>query len=411
MKSTLHILLTLTLAFAATSMQAQQDGFQKKKLIKDLKVYQKAENFAKMDEEIRKAMNKYPAAKNDAEVANYELNAQFGLMQQESRKIYLNSKPDTAKYFARILDVYAYGLMTDSLDRLPNQKGEVKQQYSSNISTKLSSTRGNLRSGGKYFYKNRKYDEAYKYFDMYLTTIGNQLIMPTERPVTPPIDADSVEISRLAVLSAYSAQNYPGVVRHLTLALTDTTNHQRLMEAGAKSYELTGDTTRYMETLLQAFDLYPQNEYFYATLINIYSKDNDYKSSLGVVNRLIEVDAQNRKYWYLKGKMHQTQRQLDEAITAYQHAVEINPDDVESYASLGNIYIEQANAFYKTANLKLGAQDYEKNRKQLNEYYQNARHALENCRRIAPDDKSYWQSGLREVYFKLNMGKELKSVE
>ncbi len=390
-----------------------KEVYKKKAIRSEVKSYNKAENYAKMNEVLQNAFRKYPQAQQDAELMNFETMAQFGLQKAESRKIYLNNKPDTAKYFSHILNTYTYALRTDSLDHQPNKKGKIAPRYTHQLSTQLLSLRNNLKSGGKWFYKRKDYANAVKYFDMYVSTIGHSLISnPTTSKKEPSdMDADSIELAKLAVVSAYGAQQYPLVLRHFRLAVQDSINRSLMYEICAKSLQQLGDSIAYISTLQEGFDLYSLNDYFYATLVSHYNSINEYDASLRVLNKVIENDSHQRKFWYLKGKVHQCLNQSDSAIVAYQQAIQIQPDDAESYAALGSVYLYQAHSFYNSAGLKLGDKNYLSNRKKLNGMYSNAMSAYEAARQFNENDSSLWLSGLREVYFKLNKGRELKALE
>ena len=412
------LLFFLPFSFSASPQDKSNDDkpkevYKKKAIRSEVKGYNKAENYTKMNEVLQNAFRKYPQAQQDAELMNYATMAQFGLQKAESRKIYLNNKPDTAKYFSSILNTYTYALRTDSLDHQPDKKGKIAPRYTHQLSTQLLSLRNNLKSGGKWFYKRKDYANAVKYFDMYLSTIGHSLISnpSTAKKEPSDMDADSIELAKLAVVSAYGAKQYPLVLRHFRLAVQDSINRPLMYEICANSYQQLGDSIAYVNTLQEGFDLYPLNDFFYATLVSHYNSINEYEASLRVLNNVIKHDSHHRKYWYLKGKVHQCLNETDSAITAYQQAIQIQPDDAESYAALGSVYLYQAHNFYNSAGLKLGDKNYLTNRKKLNGMYSNAMTAYEAARQFNENDSSLWLSGLREVYFKLNKGRELKALE
>ena len=89
------------------------------------------------------------------------------------------------------------------------------------------------------------------------------------------MDADSIELAKLAVVSAYGAQQYPLVLRHFRLAVQDSINRSLMYEICAKSLQQLGDSIAYISTLQEGFDLYPLNDYFYATLVSHYNSINE----------------------------------------------------------------------------------------------------------------------------------------
>ncbi len=409
-----RFLLFMLFLVSTVSMTAQdKEPFKKKALLKEIKTYNKAKNPAKTDETLRKAFTQYPEAKADAELMNYEVNAQYELMLQENRKIYLKTNPDTTKYFSYVFQTYDYALRCDSLDQL-SVRGP---KFSSNLTDKLTSLRNNLRSGGKFHYKKKNYAQAWPFFDMYLSTIGHPLLTKNAKATTP-LDVDSVEIAQAAVISAYGASQYQNAVKYLHIAVLDTANRSLIYELGAKSYEQLQQNLDYVRLLKQGLAEYPRTEYFYASLIQYYNEQESYHQALDMINEALAADTLNHKLWYLKGRQCQFLSQQDnglnwqdEALEAYQRVLALQPENAEAFAAIGELHLHQAHEFYEKTDLRIGAANYSRNRKKLNTFYQQALDAYESARRLAPDNTQLWLEGLREVYYKLGEGKKLRELE
>ena len=56
-----------------------KEVYKKKTILSEVKSYNKAQNYAKVDNVLQNAFKKYPEAQKDAELMNYETLAQFGL--------------------------------------------------------------------------------------------------------------------------------------------------------------------------------------------------------------------------------------------------------------------------------------------------------------------------------------------
>lgn len=399
-------------ALPAFAQEGTQEPFVRKRLVKEVKIQNKAERFDKSDELLRKAFELYPEAATDAELCNLELTAQVELAKQQSRAIFLNQNPDTARYFGHILSAYHFALRTDSLDRLPDEKERIRPRFTNQVSETLSELRNNLRSGGKWFYKKGDFERALPFFETYLQTLGHPLVQTEKAGQLPvPLDADSVEMARLTVVAAYSMKQYEKVLRYEPITAADTVQRALMMELAAKSSQQLGYELRYMQTLQKGFELYPLNEYFYTSLLACYNGIPDYEMSLAVLNRLLQLQPRNRKFLYLKGKMLQGLHQLEAASQVFQETIQVMPDDADAHAALGNVYLEQAHEYYNSRSLKVGDKDYAKHRSELNGYYTRAMKSYEQARQFNSQDTSLWLSGLRETYYKLNKGKELKALE
>ena len=198
---------------------------------------------------------------------------------------------------------------------------------------------------------------------------------------------------------------------YLPVALTDTANRDVVMEIGAKSSLQLGDSLTFVKLLKDGFNQYPQNEYFCANLIKFYHDHNDFENTLSVLNKCTDVNNANPKYWKLKGNEYLTIDSLDKSIESFQQVLKLDSTDVEIMAKLGDIYRLKARRFYQSANLKIGSPNFYKNRKILTDLYLSSMSYYEIVRRQRPDEPALWKEGLREAYYRLNKGKELRMLE
>ena len=387
-----------------------ENAFKKNTVFKEIKSYYKSKNYNKTNELILNTYNLYPESKNDPDFVGYEMNTQYQLYLEENRKLYLNNKGDTIKLFSYIYKTYECGLKCDSLCMIPNKKGKLNTRYSSDINNHLSFLRNNLKSGGFFFLKNQKYSDALPFFTMYIKTLNNPIVYKIKNGEIPA-DSDSVRIYKMAVHAAYGAKKYSQVINYLPVVLSDTIRKDVMLEMGAESALQLNDSSRFVTLLKDGFDEYPSNDYFSANLIKHYHNHNDFNNTMRILDKCLEIDSLAIKYWKLKGNEYYAIDSINAAITPFKKTVDLDPDDTETLSKLGSIYIRKARNFYNQANLKIGSPDFSKNRKHLTELYTTAMGYYEQVRKICPENPELWRSGLREAYYKLNKGKELKLLE
>lgn len=409
-----HLIFSIIslLSFIFTIPINAQD-FNRKELLKSLKNSLKTQNFSQADGLLNNAMTKYTEATNDAELCNIHLNTVHHLAELENRKLFLNNKPDTAQYFNQIYRIYNIGLHCDSVSQKPNKKGKIKPQYTSNIQDKLLLYRNNLKSAGKYFYKKQKYNDAYKFIDMYLKTKDMPLLNDIRHTslLTKINDSDSIGMYQLAVFSAYGANDYKNAEKYIYKALSDTTHAVLLYQIGSKTYAALNDTLKALDYLYKGWKEDPKKEYFYLTLTQYYINHKQYNEALEIVDKQLNTDSLNNQLWYIKGKSHQCLEQYQEAIEAYEHAIQIKEDDVQSLCGMGNTYILMAQQISEKNTANVESKEYRKNRQQQQKIYNKAKGYLEKARTLSQDNPSLWLGDLSEVYYKLNKGKELKELE
>lgn len=388
----------------------QEKVFKKKNLLKDIKSLYKAANFAKVDETITKAFKEFPEASNDPDLLGYEMNTHFQLYLAENRKIYLNNKGDTVKLFKYIYNTYVYGLKCDSVCKFPDKKGKYCSRYNSDINNHLAYLRNNLKSGGLFYLKKQKYADALPFFSIYLNSIDKPFVYK-QKDFSLRVDSDSVRIYKLALHAAYGAEKYQEVLRFLPVALSDSVRKDKIMEMGAESALQLHDSTTFIQLLRNGFDIYPTNDYFRANLIKLYHDHNDLDNTLKVLDKCIETDSLDARFWKLKGNEYYDRDSIDAAIFPYTKVVNIDDNDNETLTKLANIYIRKARDFYNNTSLKFGSPDFAKNKRILTDLYTKAMNYYERVRTLAPNNPEIWKSGLREAYYKLNKGKELQQLE
>lgn len=404
----LNMLACLFLTVISLTMGAQEP-FNRKKTIKEVKAQLKAERYQQAEDLLGKAMTaNNKEAMNDAEFHYLRLQTLQGLAAAENRNMFLNTRPDTTKYFTYIYRIYEFGFSCDSLDRLPDAKGRVRPSYTTHVVSLLSAYRNNIKSAGKYYYKKNKFDDSYRFFDLYLSTLHHPLITAAKEYKA---DEDTLSLANLAVFSAYNASKFKQVMKYLPMAMKDSTDYVLLCQIASKSCMELVDTLGAVAYLQEGWTTAPEQEFFYINLIDYHVERHEYIDAIHIIERQLTVEPQKRLLWYLKGKCEECIDSVDLAVGSFEKAVEIQPDDALSYSSLGGIFIDRARKVYDINNNKPGTQAYTKAKNAQNKIYQQAQEFLENARKYAPDNPTLWHEGLMEVYYKLNLGKELQELE
>lgn len=375
-----------------------------KDLIKDRK-------YANANDEINKAMKEHPEALSSIRLYEMQTVCLQNLVLEENRKMYLKQKPDTAKYFNHIYSLYECVLRCDSLEQIPDENGKCKFRLRDSNRQRLMQFRKNLASADRYFSQKQDFKNGYKFADMYLTSKKKPIFTSNKEGYVLEDENDSLHHATLATFLAYADKNYKGVAKHIGMARKDTARLSQLLEVGAKSYYALSDTLTGNKYLSDGVEMYPTNEYFFLTLLKYYNDHSDLDSALKLCNAVVVSTPENRNYWFMKGKQHEQLGQLQDALLAYEQVVKRNADDYEAFSAIGNINLEFAQNEYRNFSLKVTDKNYSKGKERIRNYYIKAKEAYESCSKLAKDNTSLWLFGLRECYYKLNMGKELKTLE
>lgn len=406
----------LFVMICASAQEKKADTWKKSVTIKAFKTNMKEKKYSQAKNEIDGAIKKYPDAAKDAQMYVLKAEALTELITGENRKIYLNQKPDTVQYFNYMYEMYSTGLMCDSLEQASiTEKVAIGKKavakYRPVLANKLMTYRKKILTAGKFFYKKKDYANAYKFFDMYAQTKTAGMLSDKVSRNEIDKEEDLTEVASLAVLSAYASSNSQGVLKYLSESLKDKNLEKNILEIGSKATAELGDTTEMVNLLENGFYNYPETEYYFITLVKYYNEKQLFDKALVKATRMTELFANNRDYWFVRGKEELLLEKYDEALVSFCKCVEIKADDAESFSALGNIYLHEAHVKYAQFSLPLNHPDYGRMKDEIKTAYTNAMNNFEQAKKFDESKTALWLEGLREVYFKLNKGKELKSLD
>lgn len=414
MKIVFIILFFLTTLFSVAQDNKEKQKKEEYKLsatIKTVRGQLKDKKYSNANDEVKKAVKDHEEARKSAHLYALQVQALHSLVLDENKKMYLNQKPDTSKYLNLIYSLYESALICDSLDVLPNAKGKVDIKYRDTNQQRILQFRKNLSTADKYFYQKKDLKNAYKFADLYLATKSAKIFDTPKGQQAISAEKDSVVHASLAVFLAYANNNNKGVTKYLSIAMNDTARLAQLLEVGANSYYALGDTAAAHELLFKGVQTYPTNNVFYMTLLKYFNARAEYDKALELVDTVLIHMPDDRNCLFLKAKELEYMKQYDKALCVLQQIVKTNAEDTEAYSNIGSINLILAREAYSKFNLKVTDQGYAKGKQEINNYYKSAMQALENCRKYAEKNTDLWLAGLRECYYKLNMGKELKQLE
>lgn len=392
------------------------DIYKKSAVVKTFRTCMKEKNYAKAKQTLDEAVNKYDEAKVDAQLYRYKMDVLNELIGMENRKIYLKSNPDTIGYFNYMYELYVTGLTCDTLEQneLAERQAMGKKatpRLRKGVGGTMLTYRKNILNAGKFYYKKRDYKNAFRFLDMYSKTKSSAIFVDSKGVSILNDPDDKTEVAVLAALSAYGSCDYRSVIAYLPESLNDKNCESQLFEIGSKAYAELGDTTQMLSMLEEGFRLYPDAEYFFVTLTKSYNDRGEYEKALLKAEKMTELYPDNRDYWFMKGTEQALIGKKEGALASFGKCIEIKADDAAAFSSIGNIYLSEAHEAYAQFDLSRTDPDYTKKKQWINELYKKSRTAFEQAKKFDEANLELWLSGLREAYFKLNSGRELRALE
>ncbi len=156
---------------------------------------------------------------------------------------------------------------------------------------------------------------------------------------------------------------YTGIIaREIKDFKTSTKQYERLIElnfggpntyiALKEDYLSLEDTINAIATMEKGFEIYPDTASVVANLIDLYLKTEKADKGLDKIQSSIDSNPDKGEYYYWKGRLllnTEGENRVDEALEAYNKAIEVNPTLYYVYYDIGLIYFLQGQELFNTA--------------------------------------------------------------
>ena len=418
------VLFVAALLIGATSM-----SFAQEKTVKEAKKIANGTNpdFAKAEELINQALVN-PETKDLAETWDVAGFIQRRRSEEEMKNAYLRKPYDTLQVYNSALNMCRYYFKCDELAQIPNEKGKIKNKYRKSNSATMLNERGNLINGGIQYYNtylgSQSKEDGQKALDFFGTYVDFANHPMFEKENLLQTDTILPTIAYYASMVATRLEDYPSVLKYAPYAKDDKEVGKFAMELESTALKAEGDTAKWIASLQEGIQKYPDHQFFFGNLIDYYSNSNKYDEALKFADNMLAKDPNNTFYLYVKGYLYhnmytvlrekdaaQAAEALNKAIEFYQKTTEIDPNYAEAYSNLGLVYCLQAQDFSEKATTDVNDPKYQQDQAALKVFYEKARPCYEKARQLQPEKKELWLNGLYRVYYNLQMGPEFEEIE
>lgn len=390
-------------------LAASVTAFAQEKAVKEAKKIANGvtPDFAKAEELINGALTN-PETKDQAETWNVAGFIQKRRSEKEMENAYLRKPYDTLQVYNSALSMCRYYFKCDELAQIPNEKGKIKNKYRKSNSAAILAERGNLINGGIQFFNEEKNKEALEFFGTYVD-IANQPMFADNEDVKN--DTLMPQIAYYASLAAMKMEDYPSVLKYAPMAKDDKEVGKYAMEFVSTALKAEGDTAKWITSLQEGVQKYPEHPFFFGNLIDYYSNNKKFDEAMEFADNMLAKDPNNAFNLYVKGYLYHNMGDYDKAIEFYKKTIEIDPNYAEAYSNIGLIYCLKAQDFSGKATSDVNNPKYQEDQATLKSFYEQAKPYYEKARELKPDQKDLWLNGLYRVYYNLQMGPEYEEIE
>ena len=328
--------------------------------------------------------------------------------EKEMENAYLRKPYDTLRVYNSILDMYKYFVKCDELSQVPNEKGKVKNKFRKANATTMMAERPNLINGGIQYFNLDKNADALKFFATYVESASYPMLAEQNL-----LEKDTIlpQVAYYATLAADRVGDKDAIMKYAPFALKDKDGGKFAMQLMADAYKAKGDTAKWVESLKEGILKFPENQYFFANLVDYYSGSNQASKAMEFADDMLAKDPSNKLYLYVKAYLYHNMKEYDKAIEFYKKTIEADSQYAEAFSNLGLVLIMQAQEYSDKATTDINDPKYAEAQAVVKKLYEQARPYYEKARELKPDQKDLWAPGLYRVYYNLNMGPEFEEIE
>lgn len=382
----------------AALIAASSVSFAQEAKVKEAKKLAESKNFAGAVQSIAAAISN-PETANSAETYAVAGEIYEQMAGAESAKKMLKQPYDDKAFADGLLGMYSNYLKCYVLDNKPNEKGKVKPKFSKGYPDKLWNQRGDLINEGVELFNKKDYATALKLFSTYIDTFTTSEAFANDDKAKN--DTLVTYNAALATMAAYNAKDYNSVVKYADLGHKDKNKElaQNALVLKLNALKQLGKNDEYLAAAKEALDADPNNQGFKAEVFNgLINK----KDTIGAVKFADDLLAKNPKDAYalfLKGYVFTIQKKYDDAITALDASKAIDPKLVDLYRYLAMTHINKAQDY----GMNTPQKDYSRS-KYLN-LLKGGMEALEEWKKLAPNEGKSWGPTLYNIYYQYNSDK------
>lgn len=408
---TLLLLLFSTLALTTSTAQNEKKSKKEKKeqpvklraLIKTAKQALKANNNQQNAEQ--QLLANLPREdfdqKDRARIYYYCALLQQSLHAEPNRKAYLKQQYDTTVFFSGTLAIYQHLIRCDSVDTIANARGQVRRKYESDVNSLMKKHRKNLLSGGIFEMRKKNYALAYDFMDAYI------------RSNKAPADTIIPRVSYWATICGYNIKNAAKTRKYIDAAIqfADSAQHPILQEYKARTYMWDADEANWVKQLNEGVKRYPQHDYFFLNLLDWHNSHRQYNQGLALADSLLDMHREKALFWYAKSLLSLGKEDYKLCIQYSDSCIQRDANYADAYYNKGLSYCNLALIAQQDVCNDLNNPQCVEDRKAIQQLYRSALPALEQLRKLQPDNAQRWAPVLYRVYLNLNMGKEFDEID
>lgn len=291
-------------------------------------------------EEKAKAYNKLvdlALADND-KAEKKALEAQLAKNEEEMTK--QNAKKAKAAYNALKM-----ARECNKYDQEPNAKGKVAPKFQKKNQGRLMIVRNGLVQPGLDAYNTKNYADAQKYFGAYAESRQDPLFEGADFSA----EKEYAQVAYWAGLAAYFNKDAKKAAKYADLALAakdeNVTNDAITLKLGAledMAKTAAIDTVKFVKEVKKVYEVYPENETVFGKIVGLLDETGDKAGASSLLQERLAKNPSDAMANAYVGQGAQAEEKYEEAIAAYEKALQAKPDFLHVKMNMGVCYLNKA---------------------------------------------------------------------
>ena len=348
-----------------------------------------------------------PETANDPNTWQLAGDLQKAIYDEENMKLYLpGGQADMPRMYGAMLKMFDYYLKCDEVEQAGVANGTVKKaKLRKKNAEVLLSVRGNLANGGVEAFNVNNYEEAQKYFGMFVDVVENPMF--ADKAAELKADTLNALYANYATMAAglRDPKDVASVIKYGNIGKESNSEGWRALMFMAEVYgdKEKGDSIKWLETIKEGAQRFPDQDFFVGNIMDYYLQRGMVDEGLAQIDQLL---AANEKpyFWYVKGVLLYEKKDYAAANDALDKVIAAGGElAAEAYAKKGDIYFFPAQKIVEeNSSLNIDDPKYNANEAKIKEAYEQAKPFYEKAKELEPDNQQIWGQMLLRIYWTLN---------
>ncbi|MGZ5242501.1 MAG: tetratricopeptide repeat protein [Bacteroidia bacterium] len=256
---------------------------------------------------------------------------------------------------------------------------------------------------GSAAYNAKNYENAYKNFDIYLTSL-NKLDAGNRKKIEDLLKANKINPLSAKLYTAYSAQqinNNEKAISYYNELVNDKFDDVLVYMSLADLHKAAGDTAAAIAILDKGMGNVTDKKSLLIDKLNIYIARGQTKEALKLGQDALTLDPKNISLYIAMGNIYDNLKMGKEAEELYNKALALDPESFSTNYSLGMSFFNQGADKYNESIKEKNAKKSEDQLNAAKERFRKAIPYLEKAHGQKPAEKDVIQV-LAEIYAKLD---------